>query len=62
LKVDLRNPRVRIQVMLANNDAGGLQTLKGIKTRLENRGFAAWAIVNADLFSPREFGLTGQGS
>jgi hypothetical protein len=52
LKVDLRNPRVRIQVMLANNDAGGLQTLKGIKTRLENRGFAAWAIVNADLFSP----------
>jgi hypothetical protein len=45
LKVDLRNPRVRIRVMLANNDTGGLQTLRGIKTRLENQGFAEWAIV-----------------
>jgi hypothetical protein len=52
LKVDLRDPRVRVRTMLANNDAGGLQTLSGIKARLENQGYAAWAVVNADLFSP----------
>lgn len=51
LKVDLDNARVRVRTMLANNDAGGLQPLSGIKARLENQGYTAWAIVNADLFS-----------
>jgi len=51
LKVNLRDARVRPRVMLANNDSGGLQSLAGIKTRLENQGYASWAIVNGDLFS-----------
>ena len=49
LKIDLHDPRVHPQVMLANNDTGGLQSLYWMKKRLE--GHARWAIVNGDLFS-----------
>lgn len=42
---------MRFRVVLANNDGGGLQPLYGIKSRFENQGYAAWAIVNGDLFS-----------
>lgn len=49
LKIDLRDSRVHPRVLLANNDTGGLQTLSGMKSRIQ--GYSQWAIVNADLFS-----------
>ncbi|MBM3130190.1 MAG: hypothetical protein FJ009_16390 [Chloroflexi bacterium] len=51
LKANLRDSRVRFRTALANNDSGGLQPLYGIKSRFESAGYAAWAIVNGDLFS-----------
>ena len=51
LKVDLRDERVRVQVLQANNDSGGRQSLAGIKSRMEGRGHAQWAVINGDLFS-----------
>lgn len=53
LKINLRDSRVRLRVALANNDSGGLQSLSGIKNRFEGQGYAEWAIVNGDLFSPK---------
>jgi hypothetical protein len=52
LRVDLRDSRVRLRVLIANNDAGGLQPLSSIKNRIQGQGYAEWAIVNGDLFSP----------
>lgn len=54
LKVDVRDPQVRFRVGLANNDSGGLESLAGMKSRYEGQGYAQWAIINGDLFSPRD--------
>jgi len=51
LKVDLRDSRVGVRVLQANNDSGGRQSLAGIKSRMEGQDYAQWAVVNGDLFS-----------
>lgn len=49
LKADLQDSRVHPRVLLPNNDSGGLQSLSGMKARVE--GNPEWAIINGDLFS-----------
>lgn len=63
LKIDMDDPRVHPKVIVANKDSGGLQPLYGMKQRLEGQGYAQWAIINGDLFSPDCPGGTncGQG-
>ena len=50
LKVDLRDSRVRVRTLLANNDGGGMQTMDGIKNRVVGMGYPEWAVINGDYF------------
>lgn len=50
LQVDLQDPRVDMRVGLANNDAGGYETLASMKNRYAGQGYAEWAIINGDYF------------
>lgn len=51
LKVDLQDSRVHPQVVLANEDSGGTQSLFWMANRFASKGYKEWAIINGDLFS-----------
>ncbi len=51
IKVDLSDRRVHPIVILPNDGNGGLQSLSGMKSQLQGKGYDHWLIINGDLFS-----------
>jgi len=51
LKVDLDDPNIKVYVLQALQDTGGIQPLDGIKGQLESQQYSDWAIINGDIFS-----------